>query len=67
MAFLALRMAAQWHRCGRYLLALREQERLVAFDLDDLLATGLMNVCRGVGIAVMRLQGHLMRLQLGVR
>jgi hypothetical protein len=65
MACLALRLAAQWHRCGRDLLAWREQERLVAFDLDDLLATGLMPVCRGVGMAVRRLQGHFVRLPLG--
>src|SRR5258706_3451977 len=67
MAFLALIMAAQGHRRGRYALALREQKRLVLFDLNDILATGLMNLCRGGGIAVMRIQGHLVRLQLGVR
>lgn len=65
MTFLALRMAAQGHRRGRDVLALREQERLGVFDLDDLLATRLMNVGRGFGIAVMRIQGPLVRLQLG--
>ena len=67
MAFFARIMAAQGHRRGRYALALREQKRLVLFDLDDLLATGLMHLCRGGGMAVMRIQGHLVRLQLGVR
>ena len=59
MAFLALVMAAQGHRRGRYALALREQKRLVLFDLDDILATGLMHLCGGLGIAVMRIQGPL--------
>ena len=67
MTFITLLMAAQWHRCGRDVLALREQKRWVRFDLDDLLATGLMNLCGGLGIAVMRIQCHLVRLQLGVR
>jgi hypothetical protein len=58
MAFIVLLMAAQGHRCGRYALALREQKRLVLFDLDDILATGLMNLGRRGGIAVMRIQGH---------
>jgi len=67
MTFLARIMAAQWYRCGRDVLALREPKRLVLFDLDDILATGLMHVCGGLGMAVMRLQCHLVRLQLGVR
>ena len=66
MPFLARIMAAQRHRRGRYPLALCEQKRLILFDLDDLLATGLMNLGRRGGIAVMRIQGHFARLQLGV-
>ena len=66
MAFLARIMAAQGHRRGRYALALREQNRLVLFDLDDLLATGLMHLGRGGGMAVMRLPGHFSRFSLGV-
>ena len=62
MAFIARIMAAQWYRCGRDVLALREQKRLVLFDLDDILATGLMHLCGGLGIAVRRIQGHLVRL-----
>ena len=67
MAFLALLMAPQGHRRGRYALALCEQKWLVLFDLDDLRATGLMNLRRRGGIAVMRIQGYFARLQLGVR
>lgn len=66
MAFLALIMAAQGHRRGRDALALCEQKRLVLFDLDDLLATGLMHLGRRGGIAVLGIPGHLARLQLGV-
>ena len=67
MAFIALIMAAQGHRRGRYALALCEQKRLVLFDLDDILATGLMNLGRRGGIAVMCIQGYFARLQPGVR
>src|SRR6266446_2800436 len=66
MPFLARIMAAQRHRRGRYTLALCEQKRLILFDLDDILATGLMNLGRRGGIAVMRIQGHFARLKLGV-
>jgi hypothetical protein len=65
MTFIARIMAAQWRRSGREVLALLEQNRLVLFDLDDILATGLMNLGRGGGIAVMRIQRHFVRLQLG--
>ena len=67
MAFLALLMAAPWYRCGRDVLALREHKRLGLFDLDDILATGLMNLGCGVGIAVMCIECHLVRLEMGVR
>ena len=66
MPFLALLMTALGHCRGCDALALREQNRLILFDLDDIRATGLMNVGHGSGIAVLRIQRHWLRLPLCV-